>query len=218
MRAPLEPRDGLCDAIFVTPVFLGNSLGELKAKGYAKGFGLVVETKFTPPKSQSAEDTQKSNVTSSSHLSPTTASSSTTSGSPHILSEGMKNILKNPLGVSCTESNTTSALKIQTPADLVSHDGNTLLLSGFVVEYKKWKDDATKALNQERTYLVSAVTHLATLGIKGFPVFGLVTSGQVGGILMAWWSEVHDVCVLVISDMLPVFLIIHLPFTENLYY
>ena len=106
----------------------------------------------------------------------------------------MKKILQNPLGVSCSESNTNSSLPA--PTDLVSFDGNTLFLSCFVVEYKKWTDDATKALNQERTYLVSVVTHLATLGIKGFPVFGLVTSGQVGGVLMAWKSEVNDVRVL----------------------
>jgi hypothetical protein len=42
-------------------------------------------------------------------------------------------------------------------------------------------------------YLVSTIKFLAVLGIKGFAVFGLMTSGQTGGILMAWQSETNDV-------------------------
>ena len=203
-RAAREPRSGKCDSIFVTPVSLGDIPGMVDVGEYLNTFGLVQQPKFTPPKLQFVKDMAKSNVTpsaSSSHLSPKDASAS---ASPHLqttLSPEMKKLLRNPLGVSCTESNSVPAF--QTSERFVLFDHSTLLLlSGFVVEYKKWNDNAAKALNQERTYLVSAVSHLATLGIKGFAVFGLITAGQVGGIAMAWQSKVDDVCPLVIFFML----------------
>ncbi|KIK32100.1 hypothetical protein CY34DRAFT_102242 [Suillus luteus UH-Slu-Lm8-n1] len=37
-----------------------------------------------------------------------------------------------------------------------------------------------------RTYQVSAITFLSTLGITGRPVFGLVVNGTLGAITMAW--------------------------------
>jgi hypothetical protein len=167
-------------------------------------FGLVPQPKFAPPRLQSVKDTAKSSVTpsaSSSHLSPKDASASASTHLQTTLSPEMKKLLRNPLGVSCTESNSIPTIQIS--ERLVSFEyKKLLLLSGFVVEYKKWNDDAAKALNQERTYLVSVVTHLATLGIKGFAVFGLITAGQVGGIAMAWQSKVDDVCPLVILFMI----------------
>jgi hypothetical protein len=44
----------------------------------------------------------------------------------------------------------------------------------------------TKALNQGRMYSVSAVTFLASLGITGYPVYCLITSGKMGGVLVTW--------------------------------
>jgi len=193
-RVALEPRTGKCDAIFMTSVSLGDSPGELKE--YLMESGLVKQPNFTPPKSQSVENVQITDAevfSSSSHLSPTTASGQGHPDLPTVLSSQQKKILKNPLRFSCTESNSASALPTPTPECCAPFDPNAVSLSGFVAEYKKWNDDETKALHQERTYLVSLVTYLAALGIKGFGVFGLITSGQVGGILMAWQSKIDDV-------------------------
>ncbi|OJA12707.1 hypothetical protein AZE42_02878 [Rhizopogon vesiculosus] len=65
--------------------------------------------------------------------------------------------------------------------------GHDLLLPGLLSEYKK-KDKSTiaKAMNQMRTYLVSAIRFLDALGITEQPVFGLVVNGRLGAITMAW--------------------------------
>ncbi|KAL4063391.1 hypothetical protein V8B97DRAFT_1992062 [Scleroderma yunnanense] len=66
---------------------------------------------------------------------------------------------------------------------------DSLSLPILIAEYKK-KDDSGifKAMNQCRIYLVSAVRFLEALGITDQPVFGLVTKGAEGSILMAWLS------------------------------
>ena len=206
-RAIPEPRTGLCDAILITPVSLGTgqSLGELKSKEYLETFGLIKTVQFTPPAHTSAADNRSHHISSSgspSLLSPTTASSSTPSHLSKKLSPEQKKYLRNALGVSCTESVSSSTPLI--PDGHSPFGSNDMWLSGFVAEYKKWAQNDAKALNQERMYLVALVTHLATLGIKEFAVFGLITSGQTGGILMAWQSERDDVRAPVISyTMLP---------------
>jgi hypothetical protein len=177
-----EPRTGTCDAVLVTPISLGTGDAR-KAKEYLETFGLVKFLQPIPPPMQSGTQKQKQNAvpSDSQSLSPPLPSG------PQSLSADHKRLLKNPLSVTCTESKLASVLPI--PEDPSSLDPNDLLLSAFVVKYKKRKDDEAKALNQERMYLVSTVRFLAALGIKGFPVFGLMTSGQIGGIMMAWQSE-----------------------------
>ncbi|KAL4070294.1 hypothetical protein J3A83DRAFT_3170304 [Scleroderma citrinum] len=71
----------------------------------------------------------------------------------------------------------------------VSIGFNSLSLPILVTEYKK-KDNSGifKAMNQCRIYLVSAVRFLEALNITDQPVFGLVTKGAEGSILMAWLS------------------------------
>ncbi|KAJ3503041.1 hypothetical protein NLJ89_g8612 [Agrocybe chaxingu] len=63
-----------------------------------------------------------------------------------------------------------------------------LLVPVFFAEYKKIKDEVEKAFNQCRMYCISGVEFLSTLGIHDFPVFGLVTTGSQGTILMVWKS------------------------------
>ncbi|CAA7263267.1 unnamed protein product [Cyclocybe aegerita] len=63
-----------------------------------------------------------------------------------------------------------------------------LLVPVFFAEYKKIKDEVEKAFNQCRMYCVSGVEFLSTLGVDDFPVFGLVTTGSQGTILMVWKS------------------------------
>jgi hypothetical protein len=185
---------GICDTIFVTPVYLGTgqSLGELAAKKHLETFGLIKSPKFTPSVSKRSDDA------------PLLTPSSSSPSLPKSLSLAEKKLLRNPL--SCAKSQ--SLLLI--PKDLSIFDSNNILLTGFAVEYKKWNDDEAKALNQECMYLVALVTFLATVGIQGFEVFGLMTSGQTGGIMMAWMSDVEEVCGLVtpyyITTPLPLFL------------
>jgi hypothetical protein len=65
--------------------------------------------------------------------------------------------------------------------------GQDLLLPVLLSEYKK-KDESTitKAMNQMRTYLISALQFLDALGIPEQPVFGLVVNGSLGAVTMAW--------------------------------
>jgi hypothetical protein len=191
-HAAVEPSTGICDAILVTPVHFGEqNTGILEAKDYLKEFSLVRLPRYKPPKRR-RPDKQNQDVAPSgpsSHLSPATASSSTSSR-PEPLSVEQRMILKNPLRVSSTESISAPTLSIPEGSPF---DSNVILLSGFVAEYKKTSQTEDAALNQERMYLVSTVKFLTVLGIKGFAVFGLMTSGQKGGILMAWQSETNDV-------------------------
>jgi hypothetical protein len=189
-RAVREPHTGICDALLVTPVSLGTRQGpeQEQAKEYLKRFGLV---KFLEPTKQSPAPKEKVDAVPSGSHSLSPPSLATSSPGPMSLSPGDKKLLQNPLQISSTKSSATSVLP--TPEGLSLLDPNDLLLSAFVVEYKKQNDNVAKALNQERMYLVSLVTFLAALGIKGFAVFGLITSGQTGGIMMAWQSETEDV-------------------------
>ncbi|KAG2031345.1 hypothetical protein BDR03DRAFT_116281 [Suillus americanus] len=62
-----------------------------------------------------------------------------------------------------------------------------LLLPVLLAEYKKRDESAiSTAMNQMKTYLVSAVTFLSEFGITDQPVFGLVVNGPLGAITMAW--------------------------------
>jgi hypothetical protein len=189
-RARREPRIGICDAIFVTPVHLGTgeSRGELKAREYLKEFGLILSPEFTPPKDKKSADARSESLLSQL---PESLSSQPLKS----LSLQQKKLLRDPLSVSCTESQSAPALTI--PENHFLFDPDHILLSGFVTEYKKLNSDEAKAVNQERTYLVALVMFLAMLGIQGFPVFGLITSGQTGGVMMAWMADKDEVCLLV---------------------
>jgi hypothetical protein len=71
--------------------------------------------------------------------------------------------------------------------------GADILLPVLVAEYKKMGAlGVSTAMNQTRIYQVSAVTFLSTLGITDKPVFGLVVTGTLGAITMAW--KTNDVC------------------------
>ncbi|KAG2031074.1 hypothetical protein BDR03DRAFT_986662 [Suillus americanus] len=65
--------------------------------------------------------------------------------------------------------------------------GKDLLLPVLLAEYQKRDESAiSTAMNQMKTYLVSAVTFLSELDITDQPVFGLVVNGPLGAITMAW--------------------------------
>ncbi|OBZ67504.1 hypothetical protein A0H81_12700 [Grifola frondosa] len=62
----------------------------------------------------------------------------------------------------------------------------------FIKEYKKQNDTATKALNQARCYGVSAADFNHRIGLEGYPVFCLATSGTAGCVLLTWYSTCSD--------------------------
>jgi len=59
----------------------------------------------------------------------------------------------------------------------------------FYVEYKKNGKTVLQAFHQCRIYCISGIKHLAALGTVGFPVYGLVTTGLQGTIMVAWSSH-----------------------------
>ena len=61
-----------------------------------------------------------------------------------------------------------------------------ILLPQLLVEHKTANKTERRVLNQSRMYCVSAVAFLAAIGITDYPVFGLVTRGTIGAVIMAW--------------------------------
>ncbi|KAG1855961.1 hypothetical protein F4604DRAFT_1932104 [Suillus subluteus] len=88
------------------------------------------------------------------------------------------------------DGNQATQKKETTPSQDTSCDepiGQDLLLPVLLAEYKKRDESAiSTAMNQMKTYLVSAVTFLSEFGITDQPVFGLVVNGALGAITMAW--------------------------------
>jgi hypothetical protein len=189
-RATREPLTGQCDAILVTPISVSVIRSNPGVAQYLDKSNLLLHTNSTIVKNEEAQGTAPS--TSNALL--TLPSTSTRSVSP---SPSQQSKIVDPLGpfqVSCTESRTASDPENIGDSDSLAINRNDLLLPGCVVEYKKMDETETKALNQARMYLVSAVTFLSALGITGYPVFGLVTSGKTGGVILAWYSKEQDVC------------------------
>jgi hypothetical protein len=196
-RASEEPDKGTCDAILVIPI--PNPLREGKDAGTAKTAKFLEEFAFmrlSDDKSDSFVKVKEPQADvpsrSSSLLSPQTSTKSS-SRMEEFTKQERKQLLDNPLCAARSESSFSSPFTI---SDLSVIDPTALFLPELIAEHKKRDEDETKALNQERTYIVSAVRFLATIGIKGHPIFGLVTSGRIGGVIMAWHSSSEDVCAL----------------------
>ena len=60
------------------------------------------------------------------------------------------------------------------------------------VFHKKDGKTVLQAFNQCRIYCISGVKFLAALGIIGVPVYGLVTTGMQGTIMVTWKSRELD--------------------------
>jgi hypothetical protein len=70
---------------------------------------------------------------------------------------------------------------------------NHLLLPHFVAEYQKPSQGVGQVANQGRLHLASVVAFYSAFGVDDHPFYGLVTSGKVGTLLMAWKSSTHKV-------------------------
>jgi hypothetical protein len=57
------------------------------------------------------------------------------------------------------------------------------------VENKRATKSLRQALHQCQMYCIFGVEFLAALGITDFPVFGVITAGTEGEIIMAWKSS-----------------------------
>ena len=76
-------------------------------------------------------------------------------------------------------------------------DGETLLrplrITPLICEFKPTLPNAEKSgIGQARLDVVATVKFLAMLDIVDFPVFGLVTEGPVGYVMMAWGESMEE--------------------------
>jgi hypothetical protein len=95
-----------------------------------------------------------------------------------------------PDGIQATQKEETTHSKNTSRDEPSAKD---LLLPVLLAEYKKRDESAiSTAMNQMKTYLVSAVTFLSEFGITDQPVFGLVVDGTLGAVTMAW--KRNNVC------------------------
>ncbi|KAI0344541.1 hypothetical protein BDW22DRAFT_1354625 [Trametopsis cervina] len=86
-----------------------------------------------------------------------------------------------------TTANLNSTLP---PPRGVSSSNKFLLLPALLVDYKKpWDSDGLRALNECRMHCISSVHFLSAIGIRQWPVYGFLTTGTKGCILMASMSD-----------------------------
>jgi hypothetical protein len=208
-RAVSEPHTGKCDAILVTPISNPLLVDERDSDRVgAEAYGLV---RHPQPKHQ------KSHRSSSELLHPSLAAAPVLLSSPAealTSNENSENLaqngtpvgkftvtpqqlklLHNPLQFPCIESRSIIATENPNVSEVSVIRSDDLLLPCMLVEYKKFSDSETKALNQARTYCVSALSFLAAIGIEGHLIFCLITSGKIGGVMLAWHSKIEDVCI-----------------------
>jgi hypothetical protein len=204
-RAVSEPHTSKCDAILVTPISNALLVNERDSDGVgAEVYGLV---RHPQPKHQ------KSHRSSSGLLHPSLAAAPPLLSSPAealTSNENSENLAQNgmPVGKFTVTPQQLKLLHnpLQFPHPIIGTENSNvsevsvirsddLLLPCMLVEYKKFSDSKTKALNRARTYCVSALSFLAAIGIKGHPIFCLITSGEIGGVMLAWHSKIKDVCI-----------------------
>jgi hypothetical protein len=192
-----DPITGKCDAILVVPCsgIAGAMLQRISSideqEDLLKSFMLVQGPK---PKKLDVSKGEASNQNEKTlgHSQKTTPTKSLQVPSSSRVSESTKPdrtqlhnpFLYHPDGNQAMQNKETILSK-DTSCDEPS--AKDLLLPVLLAEYKKRDDSAiSTAMNQMKTYLVSAVTFLSEFGITDQPVFGLVVDGTLGTITMAW--------------------------------
>ncbi|KAG2085064.1 hypothetical protein BD769DRAFT_553310 [Suillus cothurnatus] len=185
----LDPGAGKCDAILVIPcsgvatAMLQRISGVDEQENFLKSFMLI-----QGPKSDSnAVETSQIGKTIG-HRQKTTSGGSLQVPSSRI-SESDRNRLHNPFLYHPDSNQATQKKETILPKNISCDEPSRkdLLLPVLLAKYKKRDESAiSTAMNQMKTYLVSAVTFLSELGITNKPVFGLVVNGTLGAITMAW--------------------------------
>jgi hypothetical protein len=193
-HSSLDPGTGKCDAILVIPcagvatAMLQRISGVDEQEIFLKSFMLIQGPKPEKSDSNAVENSSQIGKTIG-HRQKTTSGGSLQVPSSSRISESDRNKLHNPFlyhpdGNQATQKKETILPKIVTCDE---PSGKDLLLPVLLAEYKKRDESAiSTAMNQMKTYLVSAITFLSELGITDQPVFGLVVNGTLGAITMGW--------------------------------
>ncbi|KAG7444854.1 uncharacterized protein BT62DRAFT_1077605 [Guyanagaster necrorhizus] len=174
-RAKDEPDNAKCDAFLAFPLSIPKSIPK-----HNRPIDLVCGWHRLKPPSPADQDPQTNLPPRVEERHPETPRT-----------EAGRQQTKSPFFTNASE---TKAFKI-TQKDLERIVENLLgkhLLSVFVGEYKRPEEEAGKAVNQCKIYLVSAVMHLKSLGITRYPVFGLATNGASGALMCCWYSQRLD--------------------------
>ncbi|KAL4242827.1 hypothetical protein ABKN59_011533 [Abortiporus biennis] len=67
-----------------------------------------------------------------------------------------------------------------------------ILLPVLMAAYGNPSCNESEATNQGRLHCIAAVRYLASIGIKDYPVYVLVTHGTIAGLTMAWYSTTNN--------------------------
>ncbi|KAG1814313.1 uncharacterized protein BJ212DRAFT_364751 [Suillus subaureus] len=196
-HSSMDPITGKCDAILVIPcsgvatAILGRISGIDEQEKLLKLFMLVQGPKPEKLGGSTGEASYQIEKTVG-HSRKTTPGKSLQVPSSSRVSDSTKPDraqLQNPF-LYHPDANRATQKKEIIPSQDTSCDEPSrqdLLLPVLLAEYKKRDESAiSTAMNQMKTYLVSAVTFLSEFGITDQPVFGLVVNGALGAITMAW--------------------------------
>ncbi|KAI0343412.1 hypothetical protein BDW22DRAFT_1428019 [Trametopsis cervina] len=161
-QAGKEPRKGKCDAIFFLPIEDAGS----------NSFKFLKCSKRPQPKQHSDVGMDEGGPSRERDNLP-------------LISLLNSSLYMNPLDGA--RKDTPVRPRRVLPAQRLS---TALLLPCLIAEYKKSSHKSImEALNQARMYCVSAVHFLAAIGIREWPVYGLVTNGPEGVVIMASMSQ-----------------------------
>jgi hypothetical protein len=200
-HAAIEPHTDVCDAILVTPIPNTPDETGIGVAKFLEAYELVRRPQLMHTNSNSLSLASLGYPSSASRPSSTREEPSTHQEKSHIqngksLTRCHDRLLHSPLQLSSmTDSRAIVDVENLGEHGLPAIGPDDLLLPCMLVEYKNFNDNEMQALNQARTHCVSALTFLAAIGIKGRPIFCLITSGKIGSVILAWHSNIQDVCV-----------------------
>jgi hypothetical protein len=194
-HSSLDPCTGKCDAILVIPcpgvatAMLQRISGVDQQENFLKSFMLIQGLKPEKSDSNAVENSSQIGKTIGHRQKTTSGRSLQVPSSSSRISESDRNKLHNPFLYHPDSNQATQKKETVLPKNIPRDEpsGKDLLLPVLLAEYKKRDGSAiSTAMNQMKTYLVSAVTFLSKLGITDQPVFGLVVNGTLGAITMGW--------------------------------
>ncbi|RDB29891.1 hypothetical protein Hypma_014044 [Hypsizygus marmoreus] len=211
-HGPKEPKIGIADAILVVPIHPTKKpdLSKTDIKETINKFGLIHY--MEPYKQKDKPDFTKSTGALFNVLTSDSDSVGNTmprpAPSPHLSTskdqarkdtlqplggsptsgldpDTKRALVKSPLFISCTETQ-GSTTPPEWRFDPSAHGELDFRYPVLMVEHKRNDTTEHQVLNQTRLYCTAAITFLATLQITEQPVFGLVTCGSKGTVIMCW--------------------------------
>jgi hypothetical protein len=156
---------------------------------FLKSFMLIQGLKPEKSDSNAVENSSQIGKTIGHRQKTTSGRSLQVPSSSSRIPESDRNKLHNPFLYHPDGNQATQKKETILPKNISCDEpsGKDLLLPVLLAEYKKRDESAiSTAMNQMKTYLVSAITFLSELGITDKPVFGLVVNGTLGAITMGW--------------------------------